>query len=61
MYLIYTCRVIAGLLLGDTSITSCHSAVLSKQQLTETPKYDGYDDFSIRTCNDELASSLNTL
>ena len=29
---------------GPLYMTLCHSSVPSKQQITDTPKYDSYDD-----------------
>ena len=58
---ILTYRVITGFLHSVTYRTSCFSAVLSKQQITDTPKYDRYYDLSILIRIDELDSSLNTL
>ena len=37
---------------------TCHSAIPSKQPITDTRKYDRYDDLSVLMRNDEVASSL---
>ena len=53
--------MIIGFLHFATYMSPCHAAVLSKQQLADTPKYDSYDHSNVLIRNDELASSLNTL
>ena len=40
-------------------MTLSYLIVLLKQQLTNTPKYDSYDDLSVLMRNDELAWSVN--
>ena len=48
----------AEILHSATYVTHCHPTVLSRQPLTENPKYDSYDDLNV--LNELTLSSENT-